>query len=331
MESKSLSTKVGLFVIAGLVIIGALILNFSKGSSFWKPGRTIIVKSGNVGGLRPGAVVTMSGVRVGLVEDVLLSADGRSVLIHCRIESAIDIHSDARFDIEQSGFLGDQYIAIIPTENKLPALKDGDEVRAADPFNLQEAARGVMGLMSKLDATVTKVDSAVGRVDRILLAENALIDLTNTIANFRRMSERADRTLVEVEDLVRENRPGIGSTVSNLNALSLRLITVSDQLGALAVNADSVVTTNKETLRETLLSLRDSAKGLKGITSDLQAGKGAVGALLKDDHLQLQVTTMVGNLNTVSSNVARHGLLWSPKRPTPLTNDTRYSGRGPLR
>jgi len=331
MESKSLSTKVGLFVITGLVIIAALVLNFSKGASFWKSGRDIVVKSGNVGGLRPGAVVTMSGVRVGLVEQVLLSTDGRAVLIHCRIESDIAIHADARFDIEQSGFLGDQYIAIIPTLNALPPLKDGDVVRAAEPFNLQEAARGVVGLMGKLDATVTKLDSAVGRVDRVLLSEATLMELTNTISNLRRMSERADRTLVDVEELVHTNGPAISATIGNFNALSRRMSLVSDQIGELTTHLDSVVVTNRETLREALASIRDTANGLRGISADLQAGKGAVGALLKDDRLQAQVTAMVGNLNTVSSNLSVHGLLWTPKRRSPLTNDTRYSGRGPLR
>lgn len=331
MEPKSLANKVGLFVLAGLVIIAALILNFSKGASFWKKGRNIIVTSGNVGGLRAGAVVTMSGVQVGLVEDVLLSEDGRSVRIVCRIESPVAIHGDARFDIEQSGFLGDQYIAIIPTLNAAPPLADGAVVKAADPFNLQEAARGMMGLMSKLEATVSRVDSAVDRVDRILLAEAALRDLTNTIANLRKTSEKADLTLEEAHLLVRDGRPAVVATLTNVNALTLRMAAVADRIGGLVTNADQVVVENRESVRETLASLRDTAAGLKGISADLQAGRGAVGALLKDPGVQIQVTSAVANLNLVSSNVARHGLLWSPKRLTPLTNDTRYSGRGPFR
>jgi phospholipid/cholesterol/gamma-HCH transport system substrate-binding protein len=331
MESKTLAAKVGFFVLLGLVLIGALLLNFSKGAAFWSSGRVIIVKSGNVGGLREGAAVTMSGVRVGSVEKVSLSQDGRTVQIHCRIESEVAIHRDARFDIEQSGFLGDQYIAIIPMKNAEPPLKDQDVVRASEPFNLQEAARGAVGLMNKLDAAATKIDSAIGRVDRVLLSEASLTELTNTISNLRRMSESADRTLVEVEGLVLTNKPAISSTLSNLNAFSLKLSTMSDQLGALATNIDSVVSTNRETLRETLLSLRDASESFKGITTDLQSGKGAVGALLKDEKLQVKLTETFGNLATVSSNLAKHGLLWTPKRTTPLTNDTRYSGRGPLR
>ena len=70
---------------------------------------------------------------------------------------------ETRFEIEQSGFLGDQYVSIIPLANKQPALADGSSVRAQSPFNLQEAARSAVGLMQKLDAAATKIDVAVGR------------------------------------------------------------------------------------------------------------------------------------------------------------------------
>lgn len=331
MESKSPAAKVGFFVLLGLVLIGALLLNFSKGASFWQSGKEIIVEAGNVGGLRPGASVTMSGVRVGSVEKVTLSSDGRVVQIHCRIVGNVMIHADARFDIEQSGFLGDQFVAIIPMKNSGPPLENGAVVRASEPFNLQEAARGAVLLMNKLDAAATKIDSAIGRVDRILLSESTLIELTNTVSNLRRMSERAEHTLLEVETLVVTNKPAIASTLSNLSSFSIRLAGVSDQLSSLATNVDSVVNTNKEALRETLLSLRDASSGLKGIAADLQAGKGTVGALLKDEALQIQMADAVGNMSLLSSNLAKHGLLWKPKRTTPLTNDTRYTGRGPFR
>ena len=39
----------------------------------------------------------------------------------------------------------------------------------------------------------------------------------------------------------------------------------------------------------------------------------------------------LGNLTTVSSNLARNGLFWKPRRVQPLTNTTGYPGRGPFR
>ena len=330
-ERKSPAAQVGLFVLIGLVLIAALLIHFSKGVSFWRSGRTILISAGNVGGLAVGAPVNMSGVRIGSVEDISLSSDGRRVAIRCRIEKPVTIFGDARFEIEQSGFLGDQFVSILPTTNAAPPLQDGAEVIAVDPFNLQEAARSAVGLM-------TRLDQVVDRVDRMILSASTLKDVTNTLANLRLTSERLDRTLIEVESLVSSEKPVVSATVSNFQAFSATLTPLSAQVGALVtradsllVRADSVILTNENNLREALGGLRDASLSVRDITQDLQAGRGAVGALLKDPKLQAELGATLGNLTTVSSNLARNGLFWKPRRVEPLTNTTGYPGRGPFR
>ena len=331
MERKSPAIQVGLFVLVGLVLIAGLLIHFSKGASLWRSGRTILVSAGNVGGLAVGAPVNMSGVRIGSVQEISLSNDGRRVSIRCRIERPVTIYGDARFEIEQSGFLGDQFVAIVPTKNAAPPLQDGAEVTAVDPFNLQEAARSAVGLM-------TRLDQAVERVDRMILSASTLKDVTNTLANLRRTSERLDRTLIEVETLVASEKPVVSATVSNLQAFSATLTPLAGQVGALVsradsllVRADALVATNEPTLREALGGFRDASVAARELAQDLQAGRGAVGALLKDPRLQAELGSTLGHLNTVSSNIARNGLFWKPRRVEPLTNTTGYPGRGPFR
>lgn len=330
-ERKSPAAQVGLFVLIGLVLIAALLIHFSKGASFWRSGRTVLISAGNVGGLAVGAPVNMSGVRIGSVQDISLSSDGRRVAIRCRIEKPVTIFGDARFEIEQSGFLGDQFVSILPTKNAAPPLQDGAEVIAVDPFNLQEAARSAVGLM-------TRLDQVVDRVDRMILSASTLKDVTNTLANLRLTSERLDRTLIEVESLVSSEKPVVSATVSNFQAFSATLTPLSAQVGALVtradsllVRADSVILTNENNLREALGGLRDASLSVRDITQDLQAGRGAVGALLKDPKLQAELGATLGNLTTVSSNLARNGLFWKPGRVEPWTNTTGYPGRGPFR
>lgn len=330
-ERKSPAAQVGLFVLIGLVLIAALLIHFSKGASFWRSGRTVLISAGNVGGLAVGAPVNMSGVRIGSVEDISLSSDGRRVAIRCRIEKPVTIFGDARFEIEQSGFLGDQFVSILPTKNAAPPLQDGAEVIAVDPFNLQEAARSAVGLM-------TRLDQVVDRVDRMILSASTLKDVTNTLANLRLTSERLDRTLIEVESLVSSEKPVVSATVSNFQAFSATLTPLSAQVGALVtradsllVRADSVILTNETNLREALGGLRDASLSVRDITQDLQAGRGAVGALLKDPKLQAELAATLGNMTTVSSNLARNGLFWKPRRVEPWTNTTGYPGRGPFR
>src|ERR1019366_10194204 len=147
MEQKRLETKVGLFVLVGLTLLAVLLIQFSKGTSLFRGTYTLRLHAGNVGGLKQRAGVLLSGVQVGSVSDIQLAEDGKSVIISLKIYNDYKnkIYHDARFVIEQAGFLGDQYVSVITVSNQPPVLTNGADVECQEPFNLQEVARGAAG------------------------------------------------------------------------------------------------------------------------------------------------------------------------------------------
>ena len=117
MDKSRLEIKVGLFVFLGLVLLAALLIMFSKGASLFHGTYELRLHASNVGGLKQRAGVLLAGVQVGTVSTINLADDGRSVTILLKIYNQNKIYHDARFVIEQSGFLGDQYVSVIPTTN----------------------------------------------------------------------------------------------------------------------------------------------------------------------------------------------------------------------
>jgi phospholipid/cholesterol/gamma-HCH transport system substrate-binding protein len=324
MDSSRNATKVGLFVAAALTIIALLLLNFSKGASLLTPVYRVHVISENVGGLIPDAKVLMSGVQVGSVEALELAADGRAVNITLKILKKYAIHADARFEIEQSGFLGDQFVSIVPEKNVREVLADGAQVTAQKPFNLQEAARSAVGLMQKLDTAVERINGAVARVDKLLLNETVLTNLAATAENFRKVSTDAQAAVSDVRGVVATNSPMITLTLSNLNSLSVTLQGVG-------TNLNSTLDSARPELQTALHNASEATHDLKELFAGLQRGEGMAGAALKDDGLRGQFGAVVTNLTTVSSNLAKFGILYKPKSTVPLTNNTHYTGRGPGR
>lgn len=318
------SRKVGLFVAVALGIAATLILNFSKGRGLFTSTYKITVLAEGVGGLKPGAAVSVSGVPIGSVMAIELTADRRAVAIACRILKRYEIYGDAKFDIETSGFLGDQYVSIIPGENKGALLKDGDSVKAESPFNLQEAARSAMHLMGKLDTAVERINGAISRVDRLLLSEQTLTNLSATAANVREVSERAKGTVSRVDQLVASNSGSFTLALSNLSAVAVSLHGVATNLDATVVRADPAL---QAALKEAAAATAD----LRLVTGDIREGKGLVGALLKDGEVRDNFSLTISNLTVLSSNLAKHGLLYKPKQVSSLTNSSRYTGRSPFR
>src|SRR5207244_2418693 len=127
--------------------------------------------------------VLLAGVQVGTVNRIQLADDGKSVLISLLVYNDYKIYHDARFVIEQSGFLGDEYVSVIPTENKERLLVNGDEVNCQEPFNLQEVARSASGFIQRIDETAKKLDDSVTDLRRVVLNEQTLTNFAAALNN----------------------------------------------------------------------------------------------------------------------------------------------------
>ena len=324
MSQKRLEWKVGLFVLVCLVLLGLLVLNFSKGLTFFTPTYTLRLRTSNVGGIKREASVLMAGVPVGTVTGAELSPDGRTVTVFLKILKRYQIHGDAVFAIDSMGFLGDQYVAIIPGKNGRPVLNDGDEVVCREPFNLQEVARSALGFIQRIDETAKRLDSALTRVEQHVLNDETLTNLSSTITSFRLVSEHALATVDKVDRVVQSNTLPVSATTSNLALFSF-------QLKDLATNLQQVLTNNQAGLAAAVKNVESSSEMMKSLLSDLEAGKGLAGRLLKNEELSSGVSQLVSNLTVLSSNLNRHGLLWRPKKTEPRPPSPLYPGRDPWR
>ena len=325
MSKKRLEWKVGAFVVVCLTLLGLLVLNFSKGLTFFFTRTyTLRLKTTNVGGIKREAVVLMAGVPVGNVIGAELSPEGTNVTVFLKILNRYQIHGDAVFTIDSMGFLGDQYIAIIPGRNEAPVLREGAEVICREPFNFQEVARSALGFIQRIDETAKRLDSALTRVEKHVLSEESLTNLSATIANFRLVSDRALETVAGVDRVVQSNVFPVSATTSNLALFSYRL-------NDLATNLQQVLTANKEDLAAAVKNIESSAGMMKSLLSDVQAGKGLAGSLLKNEQLSVGVSQLVSNLTVLSSNLNRHGLLWKPKKTEARPPSPLYPGRDPWR
>jgi phospholipid/cholesterol/gamma-HCH transport system substrate-binding protein len=299
-------------VVLGLALLAALLILFSKGTSPFSRTYELRLHASNVGGLKERAGVLLAGVQVGGVSSIQLAEDGKSVTILLNIYKGCKIYRDARFIIEQSGFLGDEYVSIIPTSNAPPVLVSGDEVNCQEPFNLQEVARSASGFIQRIDDTAKKLDDSVTDLRRVVLNEQALNNFSATLHNLRTVSEQAMGTVNEVNALVATNGPQINFAVSNVAFFSQELL-------RLASSAEVVLATNSTDITAAVKNIESSTEVLKDLLNSVQSGKGLAGTVLEDEQLTTNVQAIANNFAIASSNLNRLGLwhlLWH-KEPVP--------------
>lgn len=309
MSKSRLEWKVGLFVFIGLVLLAGVLLELSKGLTFFRPTYEIYLRASNVGGLKTRAAVLMSGVQVGTVSDIKLAPDGKSVTISLRLYKQFVIHKDAKFIIDQSGFLGDQFVAIEPTNNEGETFRDQDHAEAQAPFNLQEFTRSATGFITRIDETVKKLDDALANVTRLVLNPETLTNLAMTVGNLRGFSERALVVVDQINGLLATNSPAISLSASNL-------VTFSQQLTQFADGLNGVLATNRDSIYGAISNIKTSSDTLKNLLGDVQAGKGLAGDLLENEQIATNVSQIAQNLSITTSNLNRLGLwgiLWQHK------------------
>jgi phospholipid/cholesterol/gamma-HCH transport system substrate-binding protein len=311
MDKSRLELKVGLFVLIGLVLLAVAVIQFSKGTSLFHGTYALRLHAVNVGGLKERAGVLLSGVQVGSVSAIKLDEGGTNVTILLSIYKQYKIYGDARFVIEQSGFLGDQYVSVIPTANQKPPLQDGADVDCQEPFNLQEVARSASGFLQRIDETAKKLDASVSDLQRVVLNEQTLTNFSIAVNNLRTITEQAMGTIGDINALIATNGPQASLAFSNI-------VVFSEELTNLANSAGGILATNGADISAAVKNVESSTEVLKKIMDDLQSGKGLAGTVLQNGQLATNVQAIADNLSITSSNLNRLGLwgiLWAHKPP----------------
>lgn len=130
--NRSLEIGTGLFVLLGFAALLFLSMQLPANGlklGFGKPaGYPVTAQFDNIGSLKVGAPVRMSGVRIGSVTRIRFNTNTQRAEVWLRIDSRFNqIPADSSASIDTEGLLGGQYISISP--GGLPTyLKAGSQI-----------------------------------------------------------------------------------------------------------------------------------------------------------------------------------------------------------
>ena len=309
MSKSRLELKVGGFVLLGLALMAVLVMLFSKDTTFFESTFELRLKAGNVGGIKAGSNILLSGVPVGRVSGVELDPDGKTVTILLKVFSKFKLYDDARFEIEQFGFLGDQYVAVYPGESKGRQLKDKDQVLCRNPFNMQETVAQAVETISRMGQATTNVNAVVSDVRRLVLTEQRLQDFGAALDHFALLTTETRVAVSNVNTLIATNVLPVTIAVSNLSQFAA-------QLTPLALNVNAFVTNNEADITAAIKNIETASALLTNLLHELQTGPGLAGRLLRDEQMGSNLAAITSNLAVTTSNLNRGGLwsiLWKPK------------------
>ena len=122
----SVETKVGLFFLIGLAILGVITFRVANIGEYFKPKVYYKVFFPSASGLNPDDPVAVAGLKVGKIKSLELKENG--VLMTLAIDPKIRIRKDAVATIAWGGLLGNRYINISLGKPDQPWLEPGSEI-----------------------------------------------------------------------------------------------------------------------------------------------------------------------------------------------------------
>ena len=162
MKKAGFEFKVGIFVVASLALLAAMVVR--AGDFYLKPGYTIHMIFDTVSGIDAGSPVKLSGVEVGEVKEihVVRSVEGETrVELKAWIDQGVYLEEDARPRIGTMGFLGEKYIEVLPGTKGKTALAEGGFLEGREPSNVDDILAGGQRLIGKLEFTLDNVNQVV--------------------------------------------------------------------------------------------------------------------------------------------------------------------------
>lgn len=116
MTTRFIETMVGLFVVLGFLALFMLAMKVSNLSRLTsKDGYEVSAYFENIGGLKVRSPVTVSGVRVGQIIEIVYDSNRYEAKVVMRLEAAHDYFPiDTTASIYTAGLLGEQYVALEP-------------------------------------------------------------------------------------------------------------------------------------------------------------------------------------------------------------------------
>ncbi|MGD9895868.1 MAG: MlaD family protein [Candidatus Methylacidiphilaceae bacterium] len=200
MATKHAEFQVGVFLLTGLAVVGALAILLGRYGEKFRPTYRISVEFPNAYGVVRGAPVQFAGAPVGRVAGSPYPIrDGKAVEVPLKLYADAKIRKDGLFQIVDVGMLGDKAIEITPKGTTAPFLKEGDHVRGTRQATIVDLAGEFRPVAESAGKVADEVGTLVGRVNEEVLTPDVAAEIRATIKDLHSVLTRTDHILEEAQ------------------------------------------------------------------------------------------------------------------------------------
>lgn len=284
--------KIGAEVASGVAIFLAFIILiagflFLKNTLFETGTYTLLIEFNDITGLEPADMVSVSGLRIGKVDDFELR--GLKVFVTISISPDVQLPTDSHAQIKSLGMVGEKFIDIRPGTST-NFLKDGDTLQGKSVSDFSDLTGSAEGLMLQAEELLGNIKIAF---ENIFDAQGQA-DLKETLAHLRNLAATLNN-----------NSGHIAKTLMNIDSLSTNL---SEILSARRGEVESSIKNFSEASNrlEGLTSKMDkSMTSVQSLLAKIENEEGSVGKVIAKDDLYNDLRHLTAELDTLVQDLKK--------------------------
>ncbi len=285
MAAKNIEIRVGLIIIASLIIFVGTVL-WIQGYRYGQENIDVYAIFDEVGSLSKGDPVMISGLRKGKVQYLTLTE--RGVLVEFTISSDVRLKEDATATVKNIGLMGERFLAVTP----------GKSETDLDPINpiVGSYDTGIPEVMGMMGEMITELRNLVLSLKHSVASEDNLGKLSGTISNMERVTE-------SLADYMERNRDRLDQSAQNF-------LTASQAFRKIAVNNEKRIDTlmgdlNKSVagIDSVVADLAQVAATARAFADNLENGDGTLQLLVDDRRLYDDLRRAASNIDDLIKDI----------------------------
>lgn len=286
---------------AALIIFGGIILfligfNFLNGTSLLKSENTHYAVYENVEGLQIGTKVTISGLAVGKVAQIDFLPSSAKILVTFTLRKDVSFSKNSAAELYEAGLIGGKSIAIQPVYDNAAKLKDGDTLRATIKPGLTDVVnQQIAPLQQKLESVLANADSLFIGINEVLNTDGRN-NLSLTLNELSQTVKNVNAVAASLDQILSKQKGNLNTTLDNVAAISKNVNQLSDSLA-------------QSNIKQSIDNFETTVIKLNNLLADLEAGKGSMGKLLKDEQLYNNIEASTKEIELLIKDLKEH-----PKR-----------------
>ncbi len=304
--------RVGILVIASIVLLAVGIFYIGGDSGFFTPRYKVTVYFKSANGLHAGAVVLLDGVTVGNVSTIKLSekaTPNRSVDVILQINKSFHdlIRNDTMATIGTVGVLGDQQVELTRGSADKPAINDGGTIQGVDAGDIKQIISNTNDVVANLGTLTTKMGDLLDKVNNGKGTAGKFLNDTSIYDKLDATVDEAHKLVVDAhsgngtigrllsdDDLYRSVKSSIDRLDSTMNKVDIIVDKINRGDGTIAKFLNDPSLYNKT----------DQLVSKFGTIADrIERGEGTLGKLFKDDTFYNNMNTTLNKTNTLLTSV----------------------------